>query len=72
MALVYTKFGENYQAINAATEAINIDSNNEKAYFRRGDARIATKDYEQGNGLILVQFYHVTSQSESFHFFEQQ
>ena len=54
MALVYTKFGENYQAINAATEAINIDSNNEKAYFRRGDARIATKDYEQGNGLILV------------------
>ena len=51
MALVYTKFGENYQAINAATEALNIDSNNEKAYFRRGDARIATKDYEQGHGL---------------------
>lgn len=47
MALVYTKFGENYQAINAATDALNIDSNNEKAYFRRGDARIATKDYEQ-------------------------
>ena len=44
---VYTKFGENYSAINAASEAIVIDPNSEKAFFRRGDARIATKDYEQ-------------------------
>jgi len=47
MALVYTKYDENYSAINAATDAIGIDANNEKAHFRRGDARIATRDYEK-------------------------
>ena len=47
LALVYTKYGENYKAIHAATAALEIDSGNEKAYFRRAEARVETKDYEQ-------------------------
>ena len=35
------------KAINAASEAIALDNNNEKAFFRRGDARIEIKDYEE-------------------------
>ena len=46
LALVYTKYGENYKAIHAATAALEIDSGNEKAYFRRAEARVETKDYE--------------------------
>ena len=47
LALVYPKFDENLKAINAATAALELDPKNEKAFFRRADARVSTKDYEQ-------------------------
>lgn len=47
LALVYTKYGEHYKAIHAATAALEIESSSEKAFFRRAEARVETKDYEE-------------------------
>ena len=73
MALVYTKYDENYSAINAATDAIGIDGSNEKAHFRRGDARIATRDYEKARDdfkrvieINPVSDFHKNNSKETF------
>ncbi|CAG5088138.1 Oidioi.mRNA.OKI2018_I69.PAR.g11745.t1.cds [Oikopleura dioica] len=46
LSLVYPKIQENYKAISAANDAIAIDPENEKAFFRRGTARMAGNDLE--------------------------
>ena len=46
LSLVYPKIKENYKAISAANDAIAIDPENEKAFFRRGTARMAGNDLE--------------------------
>jgi len=46
LSLVYPKIAENYKAISAADDAIKIDPENEKAFFRRGTARMAGNDLE--------------------------
>ena len=44
--MVYPKTNENYKAISAADDAIKLDPQNEKAFFRRGTARMAGNDLE--------------------------
>lgn len=41
LALCYLKLNEPFEARNAATSVLEIDSNNEKALFRRGQAYLA-------------------------------
>lgn len=40
LSLCYLKLGNNYEACSAATNAIEIDPKNEKAYFRQGQASL--------------------------------
>lgn len=46
LALVYLKQNNAFEAKNAATEAINQDNTNEKAYFRRGQAYLLLREAE--------------------------
>ncbi|XP_078611569.1 peptidyl-prolyl cis-trans isomerase FKBP4-like [Branchiostoma floridae x Branchiostoma japonicum] len=47
LAMCYLKTGEPYEVIDHCSKALVKDPNNEKAYFRRGQARFTIRDYEE-------------------------
>ena len=47
MAAVYLKISEWQKAVNASTEAIKLDANSAKAYFRRSQAYLSLKDVDR-------------------------
>lgn len=54
LSLCYLKLEDHFEAKNSATEALKLDENSEKAYFRRGQAYLAlgepqaaTKDFNE-------------------------
>jgi FK506-binding protein 4/5 len=47
MSAVYLKLSEWQKAINASTEAIKLDPNSAKAYFRRSQAYLSVKDVDR-------------------------
>lgn len=47
LSLVHFKLGDHQQCIQEADEALKLDAASAKAYFRRGQARMAVHDYEE-------------------------
>ncbi|KAI8494994.1 PREDICTED: peptidyl-prolyl cis-trans isomerase FKBP4-like [Branchiostoma belcheri] len=47
LAMCYLKTDEPYEVINHCSKALEKDPNNEKAFFRRGQARFTIRDYEE-------------------------
>ncbi|XP_066291133.1 peptidyl-prolyl cis-trans isomerase FKBP4-like [Branchiostoma lanceolatum] len=47
LAMCYLKTGEPYEVINHCSKALEKDPDNEKAFFRRGQARFTIRDYEE-------------------------
>ncbi|PAA86682.1 hypothetical protein BOX15_Mlig024991g2, partial [Macrostomum lignano] len=47
LSLVHFKLGDHRQCIEEADEAIKLNADAAKAYFRRGQARMATHDYDE-------------------------
>ena len=69
MAAAQLRLGEYKSAVYSCSEAIKLDANTSKAYFRRGQAEIHLKNYEMAiqdlmmahklvpdNAIILTEF----------------
>ncbi|XP_007903293.1 peptidyl-prolyl cis-trans isomerase FKBP4 [Callorhinchus milii] len=46
LAMCYIKLEENLQAVENCQKALELDTNNEKALFRMGEARLAINEYQ--------------------------
>lgn len=49
LSLCHLKLGDNYEAFSAATNAVEIDPKNEKAYFRQGQASLKLDEPAQAS-----------------------
>jgi len=67
LAMCYLKMQEPSQALENCDKALEMDESNEKALFRRGEARFAMKEFEKARGDFqrVVQLYPANKAAKS-------